>query len=276
MYNYHNHTRYCDGAAEPEAYCRAALEQGLLHLGFSAHAPVDFENSWSIKPENLSIYLDHINRCKKGYPGLKIFTGLEADFIPGRTRAFADYRAEGFEYIIGSVHLVSTPDTDALWFIDGPSEGYDAGLKQLFDNNIKQAIKAYYAQIRQMLEDEKPDIVGHIDKIHMHNRGRFFSTGDDWYRKELFETLEVVKSSRCILEVNTRGVYKGKTEVFFPSEDTIRQCFQMDIPLVISADAHKPEETGMLYSQALELLKQSGYKTAMRREEGCWVPYSLV
>jgi len=276
MYNYHTHTRYCDGAAEPEAYCRAALEQGLHHLGFSAHAPVDFENQWSIKPENLSIYRNHIDTCKTLFPGLKIFTGLEADFIPNRSRAFAEYLAEGFEYIIGSVHLVSNGQTDALWFIDGPAEGYDKGLTQLFDNNIKKAVKAYYAQIRQMLEEEKPDIVGHIDKIHMHNRGRFFSTNDDWYRRELFNTLEVVKSSGCILEVNTRGVYKGKTEVFFPSEDTIKQCYKMDIPLLISTDAHKPEEAGMLYSQALELLKQSGYKTAMRREVGYWVPYSLI
>ena len=40
--NYHGHCHYCDGQEPPEAYVRAALEQGMRSYGFSSHAPLPY------------------------------------------------------------------------------------------------------------------------------------------------------------------------------------------------------------------------------------------
>jgi histidinol-phosphatase (PHP family) len=275
LYNYHTHTRYCDGSSAPEDYCRSAQQAGFRHIGFSGHAPVPIENGWSIRPDAIGDYFTHIHSCKGLFEGLEVFAGLEADYIPEITPGFDHWRALGAEYLIGSIHLVKAPLTDELWFIDGPPEGFDKGLKTLFNNDIQSAVHAFFAQTRQMLQTQKPDIVGHFDKVKMHNQERFFKTSDDWYRREIEETLEVIKHSGVIVELNTRGRYKGRTSEFFPSSEIIQRCAHMEIPVLISSDAHKPEELNLLYHEAVQVLKNAGYTQAMKREGQGWAPYQL-
>lgn len=276
LYNYHTHTLYCDGSSQPEEYCSFAVKSGMKQLGFSGHAPVDFENNWSIRAEELIHYLEHIRKCRETFKDLEIFLALEADYIPSVSPEFSYWLSMGLDYLIGSVHLVKAPHSDELWFIDGPAVGYDTGLKKLFDNDIKAAVTAFFEQSREMLLTQKPDIIGHIDKIKMHNRDRFFTTADDWYCEEIEKTLQVIKSSSCIVEVNTRGKYKGKTTELFPSEPIIKRCFELDIPVVISTDAHLPEELCKLGDYAKEVLLAAGYTKALKKDHNGWVEYSLL
>lgn len=102
--NYHTHSNFCDGSDEPEKYVEEAIRLGLISLGFSGHAPVPFENTWSIKKENLGDYCRTIEGLKEKYAGkINIFLGLEIDYIPGIStgfgQLFADYR---LDYAIGT------------------------------------------------------------------------------------------------------------------------------------------------------------------------------
>ena len=41
--NYHTHTLFCDGKAEPEAFVRAALERSEEHTSeLQSHAPISY------------------------------------------------------------------------------------------------------------------------------------------------------------------------------------------------------------------------------------------
>ena len=52
--NYHTHTSYCDGKEPMPHFVERALQLHFKHLGFSSHAPINKENSFSIKEEKIN------------------------------------------------------------------------------------------------------------------------------------------------------------------------------------------------------------------------------
>jgi histidinol-phosphatase (PHP family) len=180
---------------------------------------------------------------------------MEMDFIPGIVKDFKKTKIElGLDYLIGSVHLVGN-DTEKLWFIDGSKvETYDEGLNNYFNGDIKKGVKAFFYQYNEMIETEEFDIVGHFDKIKMHNNERFFSQKDKWFEDLMMQTLETIKESGSICEINTRGIYKKRCDDFYPGRDWIKKALEMKIPLTISTDCHKKDEVDLLFDDAIEYL----------------------
>jgi len=262
MYNYHTHTHYCDGSAEPELYVLNAVEQKMKVLGFSAHAPVSFDNAWSLKTGNKINYCKRIQELKEQYADkIIILNGLEIDYIPGLTTPFAEFiKNYSLDFTIGSVHLVKSLHSNDLWFIDGAPKNYETGLSKIFNDDIKTAVGAYYKQIQEMVVTQHPVIIGHVDKIKMNNKKRFFTEDERWYIQLVDDTLKVIYQHNSIVELNTRGVYSGKSETFFPSAFILEKCHKMKIPVMINSDAHKPEQLTLKYSEAIDLLKDIGFK----------------
>jgi len=294
--NFHTHTRFSDGSDEPIRYVEKALSLGMKSLGFSDHSPLPFENTFALRPENMQEYCDTIlelkNRYAMGdgryaiknsscnlYPAscIRIFLGLEVDYIPGMGASFSYYQENyPLDYLIGSVHLVRNPFSDDLWFIDGHDPAsWDGGLNKLFGGDIRKGVAAYYQQINEMLSTRKMDIVGHLDKIKMHNRGRFFSDEDTWYQKLVAETLELVKQEGVIVEVNTRGLYKKRSDSLFPGTAILKKIFDMKIPVMISSDAHKPSEIAMLFGETATWLYQIGFRELMELGHSGWEAVAL-
>ncbi len=243
--NYHTHSHYCDGKGELKDYVEEALLCGFTHLGFSGHAPVPFENKFAIRPEQLSAYVSEVRKCQQEYAGrIRLSLGLEIDYIPGVMDDFSSLKKEcGLDYCIGSVHIVNRDKGTDFWSIDGSRyERYDEGLQSVFGGDIRAGVKAFYEQNNEMIQTQKPDIVGHFNKIEMHNRNRYFHADEPWYVSLVSETLELIRESGCLCEINTRGLYKGRHPDFYPSRSIIRRMKEMRIPVVVGNDAHQPEE----------------------------------
>lgn len=277
--NLHTHSLFSDGKASPEAVVREALRQKLNCLGFSDHAPVPFENDFSIKQHELTAYCTEIRRLQQTYQAeIAILLALEIDYIPGLMEGFSHFKKEAdLDYVIGSVHLVGKEKPENLWFIDGPLvETYDAGLEQFFGKDIQLAVKAFFSQTNQMIENEVFDVIGHFDKIKMHNKNRYFTEDENWYRKLVFETLDLIKKNNLIVEVNTRGLYKKRAQDFFPSSWILKQLAVMDIPVIVSSDAHQPEEIQLLFPEAFQALKATGHKKTMRFVDGKWHGFDIA
>ena len=276
--NFHTHTKFCDGSDEPETYIIEAIKLRFDSLGFSGHAPISIKNAFAIKENDLENYCKNIEFLKKKYKNkINIFLALEADYIPEITEDFHNfYRKCNLDYIIGSVHLVVNPENKKLWFIDGPkADIYEKGLEIVFNKDIRQAVKAYYHQINKMIETQKPDVIGHLDKIKMHNKKRYFSEEEKWYKNLVSETLELVKEKNYILEVNTRGLYKKRCDSLFPGTKILKQIYSLKIPLLLSSDAHKPSELALGYDQAIRTLKSIGFKNLMTFSIDGWEEVGL-
>jgi histidinol-phosphatase (PHP family) len=278
-YNLHQHTVFSDGKAAPEAYVKRALELKFQALGFTEHSPLPFPTPFSLKEENTQAYTDETERLKKLYESrLTIYRGLEFDFIPGISEDLAGWRQKlQLDYAIGSVHLVRPDGNDELWFIDGPDRNrYDDGLRRLFGNNIKKAVKTYYHQLNAMIETQPFEIVGHLDKIKMHNAGRFFNEEDKWYRQLVDETLELIKAKGLVVEVNTRGLYKKRSDSLFPDRETLCRIRDMKIPVMISSDAHRPDELNLLMDFAEKRLRETGFRAVAFFDHGHWKEIPLI
>ena len=270
--NYHTHSRFSDGSAEPVEYIEEAILQGFTSLGFSEHSALPFENTFALKNGSEQKYVTEINRLRELYNDrLEVLLALEADYIPGISTGFQEQKvALGLDYVIGSVHLVKNPDGE-LWFIDGPKrETYDNGLNQLFGGDIRKGVTAYWHQINQMLQEEKFEIIGHFDKIKMHNQGRWFNEDESWYTRLVNETIDLIDEKGVMVEVNTRGIYKGRSTSLFPGEVILRQLSERNIPVILSSDAHHPSEISLYFEEALEVIKSCGLKSIRVFDDGKW------
>jgi histidinol-phosphatase (PHP family) len=263
-FNLHTHTHFCDGKAAPEEYVLKALELGFHTLGFSGHAPVPFENHFAIQEKKLEDYFNAINDLKVKYAsGIDILLALEIDYIPGITKEFNEFIKEGkLDYTIGGVHLIRNKEKEGLWFIDGPhQETYDEGLMKLFNGHARKGVEAYFQQVMEMILSQQPDIIAHFDKIKMHNQDRYFSEEERWYKDLVWKVLKyIAKETNCIIEVNTRGLYKKRSATTFPGPALLEEILHLKIPITLSSDAHHPDELNGCYEETVGLLKDIGFK----------------
>jgi len=279
QYNLHQHSIFSDGAAEPEVYVQNAINLGFEAMGFSEHSPLPFPTKFSLKEDRVEDYVLETERLKEKYAGqINLYRALEMDFIPRFSENFAFWRKKvKLDYAIGSVHMVQPEDGSELWFIDGPDRTiYDKGLQQFFGGDIKKAVKAYFNQVNRMIESQPFDIVGHMDKIKMHNQNRYFTGEESWYRNLIDETLHLICEKDLIVEVNTRGLYKKRSDRLFPDDYTLQQVHDLDIPVLISSDAHQPEELNLLFETAEKRLLEMGFDAVVCFEKGCWKYVSLT
>jgi len=127
-----------------------------------------------------------------------------------------------------------------------------------------------------MVRHDPPDIIGHLDLIKKLNKGNcFFDETQTWYKEIVAETIEVIANSSCIVEVNTRGFYQGKTEEFYPSKWILEMCFAKNIPVTISSDAHHFTELENNFGKVAELLLSIGYEGVMIYLNDAWTSVDL-
>lgn len=271
--NYHSHTHFCDGSDKPEQYIAEAINLNLAAYGYSSHAPVNFETVWCIPDNKLNDYIKEIKEIKEKYSSdIQIYHGLEIDFIPGIAGRSKHLMKElKLDFFIGSVHFAGNFADGSPWNIDHTVELFEKGLTEIFRNNFLKASEKFYDISKQMIVEDKPDVIGHLDKIKMYNNKRkYFSESDKFYRNQVLSVLEVIKKSGSIVEVNTRGYYRYGQLDLYPSQWIIEKLAVMDIPVMLNSDSHKPEEIIGGFEYAIEKLKEAGVKRLWALIDDCW------
>lgn len=267
--NFHTHSSYCDGKATLREMVDFAVAHGFTELGFSGHCPLPFENTFSIT--DYEGYCNEVRVLKEEYKDrIKIYLGLEIDYIPGMLEDFTPLIEQGgLEYTIGSIHLIPAEgiipmDANDLWMIDGSRyQTYDEGLMKHYGGDIKRGVTAYFHNENAMLEKNRPSIVGHPDKIVMHNRDRYFTEDEKWYRDLAFETIHLIKDLDLVCEINTRGIYKGRHADYYPGKWLIQEMKLLHIPVIVSTDAHSPEDL-LRTEGAYEYLREIEYPAVLQ------------
>jgi histidinol-phosphatase (PHP family) len=276
---YHNHNYFCDGMEPLENYVQEAVKQNVKHLGFSSHAPFFFDNKWSISPEKLLKYIDEIEfLAKKHQEVIKLFKSLEIDFLPGKIHSFEYFKQYlNLDYTIGSIHYILHPISGELLFIDGAKDDFIKNFIKVFNGNIRLVLETYYNQTMEMITTQKPDIIGHIDKISMNTFDLFNQNGSfpSWYIDIFRKTLETAVEQDAIVELNMRGLIKGKWASSFPHESFLHICRDLNVKIVISSDAHHPSEVASFYQYGLDLLKQANINFLMKKTSLGWEKYEI-
>lgn len=259
MIDYHIHTPLCKHAVGTmEDYVREAKNKGLAAMGFSDHLPFDemHMKDYTMDMCDLEGYVKSIPHLEKKL-GIRIYTGIEADFYPGREDEIRGLlNRYDFDYIYGSVHYING------WGFDNPQF-----LSEWDKHNIDTVYASYYRNVVEMAKTGMYDIVAHIDLVKKFNHvpTRSFDT-------EIEEAVMAIAAAGMLIEVNTSGLRKPAKEIY-PSESILRVACCHDVPVVLGSDAHEPGDVAADFDRAKALLRQAGYtKTAVmeKREIGGW------
>ena len=274
--NFHTHSNFDDGNVKIEEYVKEALNQNVSILGFSPHNPLPFSVDWVIKKKDFKEYCKTVLTLREKYEDkIRILLGLEMDFLPSINSFYKEgIDLSALDFLIGSVHFVNFFHENKGWAIDESQEDFEKGLDEIYKGNIKKVVKDYYKLIREMLQCENPDIVAHLDLIKMNNKGeKYFSEEENWYKETVLDTLKAVAKSHSILEVNTGGIARGKTDSLYPSNWIIEEAYNIRIPITLCSDAHSPEQITAKFKEAALLLNSIGYKEVYIPHKKTWAPH---
>jgi histidinol-phosphatase (PHP family) len=239
--NFHTHTTWCDGKDTPEAVIQSAIKKGFSAIGFSSHAMLP-ENllDWVLVPGKAEAYADEIRFLAKKYSDkIKVYCGVEADYVPGgATPDRLTYASIKPDYIIGSVHFVKAPDGSSV-AVDLSPEDLLKGIEEHFDGSVEAYIRAYFAQEREMVANFNFDIIGHPDLVRKFNlKSPYFDENAAWYIEELIKTADAIAKSGKIVEVNTGAISRGWLNDAYPSctfRDLLRE---RGVKFILNSDAH--------------------------------------
>lgn len=240
--DYHIHTTFSDGRSLPEDYIGAAIAARLSEIGFSEHlTPFMPPQDWNMDPANIGKYTGHILKLKESTSGIKIRTGLEVDFFPGReeeTRAILN--SIPLDYVIGSVHYQGNVTVDL-----GP-EYYEG-------KDIDKLYELYFETVRAAASSGLFDIIAHCDLIRIFGH-KPVSDPEPFYRK----LARTMKKHNVAFEVNTNGRNRPVAD-FYPDRKYLHVFREENVPVCVNSDAHMPSRVGQYFDEAYELLRYVGF-----------------
>jgi histidinol-phosphatase (PHP family) len=254
--DYHLHLRPDDlhaGVAEyhtranAERYRTAAEERGIAELGVSEHV-YRFKQALDVwdHPFWASYAHDDLEEyCEFVREHTDLRLGIEADFVPGREDRSANLlEACPLDYAVGSVHFLrdGALDMDDYSVWDGA-------------RSVEGVWRRYFQTIGESARSGLFDIVGHPDLVKMWGDPRRRPEGD--LRRYYEVAVEGIAEAGVAVEVSTAGLRKPVGEIY-PAPAFLEMCVQAGVPVALSSDAHRPQDVGAGYEQALELLAGLG------------------
>jgi histidinol-phosphatase (PHP family) len=227
-----------------------------------------------MKSASLELYFEEIDSARKTSRDIEIYRSLEIDFIPN-VQGPSDFATQ-LDYTIGSIHFVHSFPSGEPWEIDGNNSLFSKGLQEIYHGSVQDAIHEYYDLTRQMIRNNPPTILGHLDKIKIQNQeNKLFDPESRWYRSEVLATLDVLAQSTCFVEVNTRGLYTAKTNETYPGPWILQEMKKRSIPIVFTSDAHHRKYLISHFSDAKKAAFDAGYRSCKALRQGIWQDISL-
>lgn len=214
-------------------YIQCALERNIKEIGFADHDRY-------LDDLNLDLYQE----LQKMYPQINIRVGLEIDYFPDKMEEIKKIRySYPFDYCIGSVHYVGE------WMFDA-----DKFKERFKEWDIDELYNKYLSLVLGSAQTGLFPLIGHMDllKIFGHRPTRSMETTFGPYLKDLAKT-------GVVIELNTNGWYKPVGELY-PSPQLIEMCFNANLPITLSSDAHQADQAGRDVDKALSIAKKAGYR----------------
>lgn len=214
-------------------YCEVAHSRGVRQMGITEH----------------DRYLEDIDlaafqEARETSQDVALRLGIEIDFVPGNEDEMERVAtALPYDYIIGSVHRVDREE------VDHPDH------QEIYDKwDTFDLYAAYYQNVRKAALSGRFEVLGHPDLIKIF---RHFPERD--ITPILEETADAVAESGVVVDVNAAGLRKPIGEIY-PAKNFLEMFHRRDVPIILSSDAHAPQEVAAGYDQSLKLVHDVGYR----------------
>ena len=268
LVDYHIHTVLCNHASGAmEDYVKEAIRKGIRELGFAEHSP------WMIqKPghklaptfDEMEYYIEQVKALQERYnrpdSPVTVRLGIEADFIPNKLNEAREYiEAHDFDFVIGSIHHLNG------WGFDDPQN-----IETYKEYDIREVYERYFALLEKLVDSGLADIIGHLDLTK-----KFGFRPKEGYTDLKEHIAKKIAAAGLVVELNTSGFDKPVGE-FYPDEETLKFLYEDGGSVILSSDAHAPEEVGRHFDMAIGLLKRIGFTSLCTFKNRSCIPVSLL
>lgn len=251
LVNCHCHTaRSGHGVGTVAEVVQAAFECGITTLAITEHLPViegvDPHFGFSMGPSTVVAYREEIEVVRAKYPKMTLLTGGELDWLGWLPQNLAHGHevAEGYDYILGSVHFIEG------WEFDAPSHRQD------WDEPGKAdwAWERYLEIWREMALSDLPiTTLAHPDLVKKFAVYPSYDLGD-WNA----EMAHIAACSGRMVEVNTSGM-RNPAQECYPSLPLLTAFHDAGVDCTVGTDAHSPSLVVAGLEDAYALLRRAGY-----------------
>ena len=265
----HVHTPFCDGKTPAPDMARAAWEKGFISLGFSSHAPQDFDPGSCIPPDQEENYKAQIRALQAQYAGrMAVYLGIERDY-------YACVSPAGYDYYIASVHYL--PLAGEYVAIDGSPADFCRLIDEGCGGDALLLARRYFDLLREYVVRARPPIIGHFDLLRKNNaRSPRLDEESPSYRALALDALAAMKDTGAFLEVNTGGMARGVLRSPYPQAFLLFAWRQWGGEVIINSDCHDVRFLDAYFDDAEALLRSLGYDHAVRLGRGqMWERYAL-
>lgn len=249
MKDCHVHTKIShDGISSISDYLKISNNKGIDEITFTEHYDIYDGINTDLKTLDIDYYLKEYMKYKKNSP-IKINFGLEIGLQPDKFYKTNDMVIRyPFDYIIGSSHITCKKDISSdKSFFDGYTR-HDAYMR--YFEEVLENIKTY---------DIEFDVYGHLDYIVRYGEYKEKEIDYDEFKIVLDEILlNLIKKNKG-LEVNTSG-YRYVLGSPHPNTDIIKRYKELGGKIItIGSDAHKTNDLGSNFNEAIDILEKIGY-----------------
>ena len=226
-YNYHTHTTFCGHATgKISEYIQKAVENGIIHMGFSDHTPYFFADDKAtgkiITSTEAKEYVASVRRMRELYKNkIDIKIGFEMEYYPDKFRdMLAFVKNLGAEYLILGQHYMKGIFTGGYHVINGKATDED--------------LINYVSDIITAMESGVFTYVAHPDMIN-------YLGDESLYEKEMRKLCIASKRTNTPLEINCQGIREGR---IYPAERFWKIAGEVGCPVTIGLDAHTADAAG--------------------------------
>ena len=265
----HVHTNFCDGKNPAGDMAKRAWELGFISLGFSSHAPQDFDFPCCVRPEWEAEYKAVIRSLTTEYEGrMTIYLGIERDH-------YACVSPADYDYFISSVHYLK--HEGGYCAIDGDAEELRRYVEAQCGGDGLMMARRYFELLRDDVLDTHAPIIGHFDLVRKNNaRLRLYDEDSPVYQNIALEALEALKDSGALLEVNTGAMARGYLTTPYPAPFLLKAWKNWGGEVMINSDCHDLRYLDYAFDDAESLLRSLGYDHAVRLgKNALWERFSL-
>ncbi|WP_018109639.1 histidinol-phosphatase [Bacteroides propionicifaciens] len=268
--NYHSHSTYCDGSAPLKKFVSEALNQGFTSYGFSSHAPLPFSTNWNMDKDKMEDYLEECCELVVEYKNkIELYLGLEIDYLTDEYNPSSAYFQNlPLDYRIGSVHFVEI-DNEQFVDVDCGVELFRENVQKYFNRDYEEVVIRYFEAQRKLILAGGFDFIGHCDKISKNASANAKGILDSSFYKSVVKSyFEFVAQHKCMLEINSKA-YELRG-MLFPNIEHFELLRELEIPVMVNSDSHKPQLINSGRKEALKALHTAKFDRVMELHDGVW------
>jgi histidinol-phosphatase (PHP family) len=226
--------------------CQSAIDKGIPEIGFTDHFDLIPEDPFSgfFKAD---LWWEELVRCREKFHGsLTIRAGVEIG-EPHRFQTQVQTLMENYtwDYILGALHWV---DGDCVF------------LSSYFNQPQKQAYSRYFKELQTMVVNSDINILAHIDIVKRFGYDIYGEYDSSMWENEIRYILKECANRGIALEINT-STLRRSIGVTTPSDRVLSWYLEEGGQhLVLGSDAHRVDQVGFGFDQALAVAKAAGYE----------------